>query len=232
MDDGKTIGGRIRDQRTAKGLSINKLYKHVSELTTERGSSFGTVRDYDAGIVKNPRKEILRAIAKALEINEDWLLTGEGSPDRVDAALADADEMSEPVGLGSEVFDQIFEMTLSVCHDYGEYVAPLEARRVLLPLVARVYADFGPAAFPRDGDDPRGHFAHEWRGWETQEEHLGTEPGINKQDIKMLFEREMGLGMVLDMGPNLSYGERVAAWLSALATVYIQRFGSGRQDTP
>ena len=68
MDDGKTIGARVQAQRKRKGLNVNQLYKRVRELTTERGSSFGTIRDYDAGKVKNPRPEILRAIAKVVPV--------------------------------------------------------------------------------------------------------------------------------------------------------------------
>ena len=134
--------------------------------------------------------------------------------------------MAEPQGFGAEVFDSLYSMTQEALNGYGPHSIPLEARRVILPLVARIYAERGPGAFLREG-----YAAFEWKGWETQQEEFGLDPGVKPQDIRYLLEYHLGLAPVLDANHlRLNYGERVSSWLSALARVYTLEFGSARNQ--
>ena len=164
------------------------------------------------------RKEIVKAIAEALNVSPTWLLTGEGARDSAEASLPPTDPKAEPQMFGAEVFDRLYEMAQEALDGYGPHSVPLEARRVILPLVSRIYAEQGPAPFL----PPERWATYEWKGWETQQKEFGSsDPVVTPQDIRYLLEHHLGLAPVLGAAHlRLNYGERVSSWLSALARVY------------
>ena len=68
--DKKEVGKRIRQARIRLGLSRANLAKLV-------GVNERTITNYENG--KTMKPSILQKIAKALEVDPQWLLTGEGS---------------------------------------------------------------------------------------------------------------------------------------------------------
>ena len=129
------------------------------------------------------RKEIVKAIAEALNVSPTWLLTGEGARDSAEASLPPTDPKAEPQMFGAEVFDRLYEMAQEALDGYGPHSVPLEARRVILPLVSRIYAEQGPAPFL----PPERWVTYEWKGWETQQKEFGSsDPGVTPQDIRYL----------------------------------------------
>ena len=66
----ETYGSRLHTARTAKELTLNDLSEMV-------GISSASLSRTENGI-NYPRKKTRRAIAKALEVSEEWLETGDG----------------------------------------------------------------------------------------------------------------------------------------------------------
>ncbi len=60
-------------------MSVRGLHRAVKQSFPDlRGTSYGGIRQYAEGKVKNPRVELLRAIAEVLGVRGDWLAFGEG----------------------------------------------------------------------------------------------------------------------------------------------------------
>jgi len=69
-EQGETIGARIKRAREARGISQLGLAKQV-------GVPFQRVSEWERGVV-SPSARYLRAIANALSVSLDWLLSGRG----------------------------------------------------------------------------------------------------------------------------------------------------------
>jgi transcriptional regulator with XRE-family HTH domain len=72
---GMGVGQRIRALRLAMGMEQGQL----ARLAKIKQS---TLSDLERGDSKNPRGDTLVQIAAALHVDHDWLMTGEGLPQR------------------------------------------------------------------------------------------------------------------------------------------------------
>lgn len=68
-------GQRIRGIRKTLGLT-------QGELAARAGIKQGTLSELETGVSQRPRGDSLIRIAKALDVDPDWLVTGKGSPAR------------------------------------------------------------------------------------------------------------------------------------------------------
>jgi len=68
---GMTFGGRLRDTRKARAL-------RGVQLAAMSGVDGTTISRYERGERLSPEADKVTRLAKALEVNERWLLTGEG----------------------------------------------------------------------------------------------------------------------------------------------------------
>lgn len=66
-----TFGGRLRETRKARGL-------RGVQLAAKSGVDGTTISRYERGERLSPEADKVTKLAKALEVNERWLLTGEG----------------------------------------------------------------------------------------------------------------------------------------------------------
>lgn len=64
-----TIGERIKDLRVRKKLTQKEL-SEVCRKISDRKISEATIRKYELGILKNPKRETLQIIARALGVSE------------------------------------------------------------------------------------------------------------------------------------------------------------------
>ena len=61
-------------------MSVRALHKQMERRYPDlRGTSYGGIRQYAEGKVRNPRIDLLRAIADVLEVRGDWLAFDEGA---------------------------------------------------------------------------------------------------------------------------------------------------------
>jgi len=77
-----TIGDRIRQRM--KGFGMNQI-----ELAEKIGVKGPSLNDIISGKTKAPRPTTLMKLAEMLETNAQWLLTGEGMPDKRDVVVSD-----------------------------------------------------------------------------------------------------------------------------------------------
>ena len=77
-----TIGDRIRQRM--KGFGMNQI-----ELAEKIGVKGPSLNDIISGKTKAPRPTTLMKLAEMLETNAQWLLTGEGTPDKRDVVVSD-----------------------------------------------------------------------------------------------------------------------------------------------
>lgn len=80
--DSRTIAGRLKRARNRAGLSINQLHK-LLQADGVRGSSYGSVRNYETGRSEPPLEFIIGA-ARLLNVNQRWLATGETAIDALE----------------------------------------------------------------------------------------------------------------------------------------------------
>lgn len=71
QSDGMTFGSRLRETRKARGL-------RGVQLAAKSGVDGTTISRYERGERLSPEADKVTKLAKALEVNERWLLTGEG----------------------------------------------------------------------------------------------------------------------------------------------------------
>lgn len=87
-------------ERGPRPMSVRALASELAErFPNIRGTSYGGVRVYAEGGVKNPRTELLRAMAQVLEVRSEWLAFGEG------AMTEEAQRMAE--GVADSVDEQL-----------------------------------------------------------------------------------------------------------------------------
>lgn len=66
-------------ERGPRPMSVRALARKIEEEYSElRGASYGGVRLYATGGARNPRVELLRAIADVLQVRGDWLAFDDG----------------------------------------------------------------------------------------------------------------------------------------------------------
>ena len=80
-----TVGERVRSLRTGRGWSQGKLGR-------EAGLSQPTVANFERGRTTGGLALTISKLAKALNVDPDWLRTGKGDPTRRLAAETDEDE--------------------------------------------------------------------------------------------------------------------------------------------
>jgi transcriptional regulator with XRE-family HTH domain len=70
---------RIREEKDARGWSLARLHEEVIQRTGlgVRGTSTHGIRALTRGIIANPRREVLQAVADALDVRLEWLADGE-----------------------------------------------------------------------------------------------------------------------------------------------------------
>lgn len=83
MENPKDVGQRLAWARKRAKLS-------QTELGDACGVTFQAVASWEKGRNKTIKSEYLLGLAKALNVDLVWLLSGEGSPDRLHASLLDA----------------------------------------------------------------------------------------------------------------------------------------------
>jgi transcriptional regulator with XRE-family HTH domain len=90
-----SAGKRIKGLRKTMGLTQPELAKLA-------GIQQGSLSELETGETKRPRGDTLVRIAKALQVDPDWLITGTGSPAR---ALQPDPEQQELLSLWSDLAD-------------------------------------------------------------------------------------------------------------------------------
>jgi XRE family transcriptional regulator of biofilm formation len=71
------IGERIKEERTAKGLSLDKLSKQADVSKTY-------LSEIENNVKQNPSAEVLLRIAQALNVSLPYLLEGDAKKERID----------------------------------------------------------------------------------------------------------------------------------------------------
>ena len=66
MYDLRLIGGRIREIRKEKDMTLEDVAKRI-------GVAKSTIQRYEAGLITSPKQPVLAAMAKAFNISEEWL---------------------------------------------------------------------------------------------------------------------------------------------------------------
>lgn len=88
-------GARIKGLRKSLGLTQPELAK-LAKIQQ------GTLSELETGESKNPRGDTLVRIAKALQVDPDWLVSGAGSPQR---AVQPNPEQEELLSLWGDMTD-------------------------------------------------------------------------------------------------------------------------------
>lgn len=86
---------RALDRRS---MSVRRLAELMKDRDV-RGASYGGVRLYADGGVKNPRTETLEAIAEVLNVRKEWLIRDEGPMTEAEAARQEEVERIAEEGL-------------------------------------------------------------------------------------------------------------------------------------
>lgn len=66
MYDLKLIGERIKEVRKEKDMTLEDIARRI-------GVAKSTVQRYEAGLISSPKQPVLAAMAKAMNVNEEWL---------------------------------------------------------------------------------------------------------------------------------------------------------------
>ena len=142
------IGDRIKQRRTELGLSQTKLARLagvsqalITKLETGKSKSGGTLKILD--------------FAKALQVNPEWLLSGEGSMQESDKLLEGDKVMNQPslhqavfsdsdpktYGVTDEHLDKELEKILTWQTEFWKS-ASIEQQKMFLRQFARAFPDF------------------------------------------------------------------------------------------
>lgn len=79
--EGSTLGARVRKQRTDRGWDAADLAEQLNKGREQAGRNY--VSRLETGATASPRVEELIALARALGVSVDWLLTGAPGPGSV-----------------------------------------------------------------------------------------------------------------------------------------------------
>jgi len=78
------IGGRVRERRLALGLTQDGLCARLAVVTDGEMDAVWIADDQEISKIENGNRSVhdleLLALARALDCNACWLLSGEGSP--------------------------------------------------------------------------------------------------------------------------------------------------------
>ena len=77
-----TIGNRLKIARKSKGITQDKLAELI-------GTSRGVISNLELNRTETQQPIIINAICSVLEINPDWLMTGDGEMDNPKSAKSD-----------------------------------------------------------------------------------------------------------------------------------------------
>lgn len=143
-------------------MGVRQLARAVSDTHPElRGASYGGVRQYVEGNIRNPRVELLRAIAGALEVRPEWLAFDDGP-----MTAAEEEERKRPAIAPDP--EQRERTRAAVFAAFGEETPALRAigagsvERLVLPAIEEVARWLGrtgldlPGLEDEEGDQP-GH---------------------------------------------------------------------------
>lgn len=89
-----STGKRIRGLRKTLGLTQGQLAKAA-------GVAQASISELESGESQQPRGDTLVRVAKALQVDPDWLVSGAGNPSR--AVKADTEEQQEILVLWSDL---------------------------------------------------------------------------------------------------------------------------------
>ena len=125
------IGERIKEARSLRGLSMEKLGEKA-------GINKSSIKRYEDGAISRPRLPALNAIAQALGVNPAWLLG-------VSEDILPIEE-TPPLPLGlHKIVEELNDRGVSELIDYGKYLYSKEEFR----LGEGESRSFYPAAAPR-----------------------------------------------------------------------------------
>lgn len=79
-----TLGERIKRAREAKGLTLLDVAREV-------GVSEATLQRYESGNIKNPKQPRLLSLAKALDVDVNYLMNWEGDDGKKEKTSIDYD---------------------------------------------------------------------------------------------------------------------------------------------
>lgn len=94
----KTLGERLKDARKSKGLSQEALASSV-------GVSRGVIQNLEYNRAE-PQPIVIKAICNTLNINENWLLTGEGDMVDNSDAIRSAKILSELYDVAKDLSEE------------------------------------------------------------------------------------------------------------------------------
>lgn len=134
----KTIGQRIRDLRVGRKLTQEQLAKAI-------GITQASMTDLETGKSKSPASQTLTKLARVLEVDPEWLMTGKGAQQPI-ASLSETEAELLLVyrALSAEGREYVLKRARSVHRD--EYDRTGKHRR---------FGDDAPPASP--GKTPDGH---------------------------------------------------------------------------
>lgn len=80
--DRNAISRRLQRRMNLKGTGTRELWRRVRADLGQNapGASYGTIQGYTSGKVARPRLEVLKAMARALDVRHEWLAWGDGEP--------------------------------------------------------------------------------------------------------------------------------------------------------
>jgi transcriptional regulator with XRE-family HTH domain len=103
------IGERLKKARKKNGISQDELAKTI-------GVSRGVITNIEYEKIEEPQAIIIDAIAKTLNINKKWLLTGEGEMEELSDTLKSAKILAElyDVAKGLSEDEQLYLLDMSM----------------------------------------------------------------------------------------------------------------------
>lgn len=132
-------------ERGPKPMSARALARAL-EGSGIRGTSYGGVRQYVEGKVRNPRVELLRAFADQLGVRGDWLAFGEGEPTE---AAQRRREMQEGALTGEDAWEWLTKRISLVFPEY-EAFRPA-AKALVIDAIDHFFQALPPEAHDEDG---------------------------------------------------------------------------------
>lgn len=107
------FGDRLKQARKDAGLTQTALADKV-------GISRGQITNMERGIVASPQSIIINAICKALNINRDWLMTGEGPKKPIKPEKSSSEILNEIYARAQDLTEQEQLFLLDLVKSYKQ----------------------------------------------------------------------------------------------------------------